>query len=104
MSKIDVSHIQRCIKNQELSVRRLTKCLQLAIDDNGGDKFRINRLLVKHQAILVDLKKKLGEAIQHAQYLEGVRLGEDRKAEEAAIRRLRIEIANFDFESGGIHV
>lgn len=103
-TKVDVSHIQRCIKNQEINVSRLKKCLALAVGDNGEDKFKINRMLLKHTKLLHDLQKSLGEAIKHAKYLEGVQAREDKKAEEAAIRRLRIEIQLFDFDKESIHV
>lgn len=95
---LDINRLIIVIKERETLVARLNKLLEKAKQENKGDVFKINRVLMSHTESLKQLKdslaKKIGEEKRKAQdsYKNSV------KEEEAAVNRLRIQIANWSLD------
>lgn len=96
--ELDINRLIVVIKERETLVSRLNKLLTIAKQENKGDVFKINRVLISHTESLRQLKESLNKKIAEEKKKAQDSFKNSVKEEEAALNRLRSQIAHWSLD------
>ena len=90
--RIDPNRLLMVIRDRHVLVERLEMALTEAKKDGKGDAFRINAILRVQKEQLLILEEQLKSVTVSPETLRAMKLQDKKRADEAAVNRLRSEI------------
>jgi hypothetical protein len=89
----DPNRLLMIIKDRHILISRYEAAVILAKEDNAGDVFKLNQLLMHHKSECKILEDHLKVIISERKQLDTIHLKNKKKEEELAAIRLRVEVS-----------